>query len=758
LIVRVMTKVFSALSTLLMLFLLIFSCRPGESSVAFFRHWIIDPNPNTGKDCCTDILMLGDIDGDGNLDMVVGAEKAESTGLVWYQYPTWEKHKVASGEFTTDGQAADIDGDGDPDIVIGIFPGGKGEILWFENKSGTEKSAWTRHHVGKGYAHDLVVGDVNGDGKLDIVTCDKKKVTLWEQASPDSWREHIVLERPGEGTSLADIDGDSDQDIVYGGSWLENPGSFETAPWKSHPVSPKWSPDTRVTVADMNKDNRPDVVLSVSEGKGPLSWFEAPNDPKTGIWMEHPIEKGVLEGAHSLQVADFDNDGDPDVITAEMHTSSKKRVILYLNEGESFRPLILARNGSHNMRAGDIDHDGDIDIAGKNYAGPGRVIELWENRTSDPGKWKYISIDTDRPRSEKGKMGLCFTDADRDGFVDVVAGSFLYHSPGGNLQGEWKRVHLPGDIDAYFEVDVDGDKFCDLIGISGDSVTWIEATDGQAMSWRTQPVGKVAKGGTQGYAKANLIPGNKPQLIFTRGKNLYVLEIPVTPDQETWPLHRISIENEEEGLAAGDLDGDGDLDMAAIHGDGHQVVWFENPGSVNRPWKMHAVGGQIDSSQTWLDRVAIADLNGDGKPDIIATEERQDWNGRAHLYWFESPADIMTGAWPRHMVTQLRSVNSMDVADVDRDGDIDIVIAEHTDQKSDGAEDNLTVIYLNRHGGRAWSPGVVERGPHSSHLGARLVDLDNDGVLEIVSIGWSQYRQVHLWKKMTPAPFHAHAH
>jgi hypothetical protein len=165
---------------------------------------------------------------------------------------------------------------------------------------------------------------------------------------------------------------------------------------------------------------------------------------------------------------------------------------------------------------------------------------------------------------------------------------------------------------------------------------------------------------------------------------------------------------------------------------------------------MHIAGRLVDPSQAYLDRIALADLNGDGRLDIIATEERQDWKLAAHLYWFESPADPKTGEWKRHIIGRHRSLNSMDVADVDGDGAIDIVVAEHTDQKNDGAEDNLTLVYLNRDRGRKWIPHVVERGSHSSHLGARLVDLNNDGFPELVSIGWNQYEHVHLWKKVIP--------
>lgn len=727
-------------------------CGPEDGTgTTLFRHWIIDPLPNTGKDCCTDVLMVGDVNGDGTQDVIVGAQNAKGAGLAWYQYPTWEKHAVANGEFTTDGQLADIDADGDLDIVIGTFPDGHGELVWFENRSATDERTWTRHEVGKGYIHDVAIGDINGDGKLDIVTCDKKKVVLWIQVTPGRFEEHPILERPGEGIALADMDGDGDLDVVFGGNWLENPGHRDVAdPWRFHPIAPNWHRDTRVVVADMNRDGRPDVVLSVSEGAGSLSWFESPANRHSGAWIEHPIETGMLEGAHSLQVADFDGNGTLDVLMAEMHTSSTKRVLVYFNTGTGFTSAVLSRRGSHNMRIADIDGDGDYDIVGKNYAGAGRVVELFENLSSQAKAWTYISIDADRPGSQKGKMGLVFADADYDSRTDVIAGAFLYRNPGGDLRRAWNRTVIADeDMDVLFAVDVNGNRHTDLIGLKGATVYWIEAKDEKAMAWTARAIAQVAAGErTQGFAVAGLVPGARPQLVFTRGKNLYVLEIPDDPRSTTWPLHRISTRTEEEGIAVGDIDGDGDLDIAAVGADGHHVIWLENPGSLAAEWSVHAVGGQVNASKIWVDRVALADINGDGRVDVIATEEMQDLTLPAHLYWFENPSNPRTGPWMRNIVARHRSLNSLDIGDLDGDGRPDIVVAEHTDlRKSEGAPDNLTVIYLNRKGGNAWVPLLVERGPHSSHLGAKLADLDRDGLPEVISIAWNQYRRVHLWKR-----------
>ena len=715
-----------------------------------FRHRVIDAHPVTGEDCCTDVCAVGDLNGDGYLDVVIGSEKAPAEGLVWYEYPLWERHAVAAGQFTTDGRTADIDGDGDQDIVTSNL--GEG-IFWYENTGAPDR--WPARKIGPGYAHDLEVGDVSGNGRPEILTCDKQSLVLWHRArDDDAWSSTTLLTVEGEGIDLADVDGDADLDAVLGGCWLENPGSLEES-WEPHWFAPDWPPETRARVADVNRDGRADIVLSASEGPGMLAWFEGPTDARQPSWPRHEIEAGELEGAHSLELGDLDGDGFLDVLTAEMHTSPGRRVLVYLQRPVGWLPILLSRGGSHNARLADIGRDGDLDVIGKNYAGKGRRIEIWENLRADRdgipafastrglgAGWAYRAIDSRRGDEQQGMMGLVFADLDADGTDDVIAGSIAYLTPSDLLHGKWHRTALPENADVYFHLDVDGDALPDLIGIAGDRMLWLEPESNPSGTWTSRQVATVPRGRTQGYAQGQIVSGGRPELVFTRGGSLLCLTVPDDARAGDWPMIRISDATEEEGAALGDFDRDGDLDIATHTEDGHHTVWFENPGTGSADWEAH----QIGASAEWSDRIAAADVNGDGRTDVITSEETQGLRYDARVTWFEAPPDPRAGPWKNHAVTTLRSVNSMDVADLDGDGDPDLALAEHTDfTGKKAAPDNLTLLLYNEDAGSTWRPEVVEVGPHASHLGARLHDLDGDGDLDLVSLGWSQYRSLHLW-------------
>lgn len=333
--------------------------------------------------------IIADIDKDGFPDLVIGGRDGP---LVWYRFPEWTKAVIADGGYrTVDGEAGDIDGDGDLDIVLG-------GLIWYENPLPAENppgNRWTAHQVADHRTHDIELADLDTDGRLDIVTRDQSdfganagnEIHLWHQDAGDTWR-HKIIECPhGEGLALGDLDRDGDMDVVIGGFWFENDGRILDGSWQPHRFS-DWHPNAGVEVADINGDGRLDVVLSPSELKDNwyrLSWFEAPRDPRQSSWMEHVLVEKTECVIHGLATADFNGDGRVDIAMSEMHQGDDPdEVVVFLNrdKGAAWDKQVLSTQGSHCIQAGDIGSDGDIDLLGANWSGPFQPVELWENRSA----------------------------------------------------------------------------------------------------------------------------------------------------------------------------------------------------------------------------------------------------------------------------------------------------------------------------------------------------------------------------------------
>jgi hypothetical protein len=357
-----------------------------------FRHVVVDDRNPTNPHC----KAVGDMNGDGWPDILAASSTGNTDGLFWYEYPSWTKHRITPGSFSTDMQVADVDGDGDLDAIIpkGINTGDS--VWWYENprpKGKPATDAWREHKIGDAHAHDLEVGDLNRDRKIDVVVREGA-TTLFLQKSPDSWTKVTIPTGGRGGTALGDIDRDGRLDLVQNGYWLQAPADPERGMWLRHDFatggssSSAWPGDVGVAVADLSGDRRPDLLIAPAESPGRLCWYEAPRDPRGGAWKEHVIDPNVSH-IHTFKLADMDSDGRLDVVTAEMHQSPQRRVGVYFNEGGGlkWRQQVVATTGSHNLRVGDIDRDGDTDIVGANWnnASPTwGAIELWRNDLRSP--------------------------------------------------------------------------------------------------------------------------------------------------------------------------------------------------------------------------------------------------------------------------------------------------------------------------------------------------------------------------------------
>jgi hypothetical protein len=705
----------------------------GFQSAVPFQRVVIDSGFH--GDC----KAVGDIDGDGLVDVVVGGAR-----LYWYRAPAWTRTQiaVASSEFTTDMQVGDVDGDGDLDVIVPDGNSGN-NVFWYQNprpSGNPATSAWARHTIGafSNWAHDLEVGDMNGDGKLDVVTRNGG-TSVWLQNNPDSWtRADVAGATPGgEGTAVGDVDGDGDLDLALNGYWMENLGGGTS--WTKRSINSSWPTLVGVTIADLNRDGRRDVILAASESTGRMAWYEAAN-PRTGPWTEHVIDASV-DYVHTFKVGDADNDGDPDLFFAEMAQSSRKRVGFYRNGGsaQSWTLQVLSTNGSHNIRVADFGNDGDLDLVGANWQGP--PVEMWENLSSSGGlpldRWTYIQVSGTHAQT----FGLAFGDVNGDGLKDIVSGPFWYRNPGGDMSSAWTRTALPAGMHACLVFDVDSDGLLDVVAQKDETdlaLYWLEPTSTAGTSWTSVRIGTVPAAshalGAQGYRVADVKAGGRPEVLVSSGSGIYFFEVPAAPGAGGWPRVQVNANPSDEGFAVGDIDRDGDLDVAATTGNTKRVEWYRNPGTGAGSWTAFAIGNFPEA--LFPDRTELADLDRDGRLDIVVTEENGG-SSDAQTYWWRQPADPTSASWTRTLVVSQGTTNSADVADMDGDGDTDLILAEHRGSLK------LAIWVNNGTGGLAEQ--VVGTG-RENHLGARAVDLDGDGDLDIVGIAYDASQYVHLWR------------
>ncbi|MEM8861660.1 MAG: FG-GAP-like repeat-containing protein [Chloroflexota bacterium] len=365
-------------------------------------------------------LAVGDFNNDGKDDVAAFSGQFRSSVpelMHWYSGPEMSKNVLNSGafperleQFPGAAESADIDGDGDLDLVLGNagHGGGKaGEIIWFENQAEIGQSAgdWPIHLIQEftknaGHMNDIAIADIDQDGKLDVVmrhlgNAETLRILFQDDARNDNWTLRSIGDLPfREGMGMGDMDRDGDPDILLNGYWLETPENPRTEAFTQHTLDDTYftqpeqglNNSTKQAFGDIDGDGRTDVVLSTAEGQsGWLAWYSQPDDPRNDAWPRTRLTETT--GMHTLQLADFDLDGDLDILTGL--ALGNKGVSVWLNSGDGSSFIEMVVDGGISAYTGrpfDADGDGDLDIVAQEQCCNGGGDLYWiENLINSDG-------------------------------------------------------------------------------------------------------------------------------------------------------------------------------------------------------------------------------------------------------------------------------------------------------------------------------------------------------------------------------------
>ena len=283
---------------------------------------------------------VGDVDGDGVADAVYGP--------FWYKGPDFaEKHAIYPPKAQPRQRYADhffcwlydFNGDGRNDVFTVGFPGRPGYVYQNPGPDGFDMP-WPRHEVIDSVCNESPqLIDLVGDARPELV-CTHDGFFGYATVDPNQpfspWTFHNISEQNapkpfGHGLGIGDINGDGRRDIITKNGWFEQPEELAgDMNWKLHEVTFARAGGAEMYAYDVDGDGDNDVITSLAAHSFGLAWHEQIRDGEQIVFKPHLIMGStpkenryalVFSELHSVHLADIDGDGLKDIVTGKTYWS-----------------------------------------------------------------------------------------------------------------------------------------------------------------------------------------------------------------------------------------------------------------------------------------------------------------------------------------------------------------------------------------------------------------------------------------------------
>ena len=715
-------------------------------------------------------ILAGDFDRDGHIDIATSGNSAVISVLpgigdgtfasaVRYATGLSEPHNLLTPQGVT---TTDVNGDSHTDAILIMSNGrivtelGRGDGTFQSIVSGNVSSRLSP-----------VLTDVNNDGRLDVVAPSLESGIGIVLGSGDGSFPTSHVNNPTGATSavvLADFnqDGRLDMAAVYTDffsnrfvsvSLANADGTFQNA--VSYATGVIFGGDRSIAVGDFNADSRLDLAVANNSGTLSVLLGNADGTFATAINTivgNSSTHQGVLP--ESARVGDFNGDGKLDLVAVGFFGSG---VVLPGNGDGTFgAPITFTTtilNGARDVAVGDFNGDGKLDIvigseSHVNFFVPWGGLSVLLGNGDGTFQAEVAYFEGFAPTS------VTLGDFNQDGRLDIAAGD----TSGGNATSGVVGI-LIGNPDGTFQTavtysitganprsiaagDLNGDGKLDLAVVNQSGDTGIlmgngNGTFGRSLNYFTSgdasifsSATAVAIGDLTGDGRADLVTGNSLLLqdsdgtFPNRGLFTYLPPVINTDFQTSHP----------EDIAAGDLNADGNVDLAVSMRGTTAILYGNGNGSFLPPILLAppAATGLGSTSN----RVALVDMDGDGDPDLVTLHQNLVQGGGAVAVWRNDGHGLFSTPLVRNVPMPTYDFFGtgldMEIGDLNGDSFVDVVVTDSGDDSVNGTTSGGASVLLGIGDGSLAQPIHNLLPPRQRAYRVTLADLNRDARPEIV--------------------------